>query len=92
MYKKLGYLAAGVVVGLVVTGYLVNKEIQEEKEKAEGTVTEGLFAEVRGNTVRLYRVEGGRFCGDHETREFESQEQAVEWVMKETNAKLQIVE
>lgn len=33
MYKKLGYLAAGVVVGLVVTGYLVNKEIQEEKEK-----------------------------------------------------------
>ena len=44
MYKKLGYLAAGVVVGLVVTGYLVNKEIQEEKEKAEGTVTEGLFA------------------------------------------------
>ena len=35
MYKKLGYLAAGVVVGLVVTGYLVNKEIQEEKEKAE---------------------------------------------------------
>ena len=92
MYKKLGYLAAGVVVGLVVTGYLVNKEIREEKEKEEGTVTEGLFAEVRGNTVRLYRVEGGRFCGYHETREFESQEQAVEWVMKETNAKLQIVE
>ena len=90
MYKKLGYLAAGVVVGLVVTGYLVNKEIQEEKEKAEGTVTEGLFAEVKGNTVRLYRVEGGRFCGYHETREFESQEKAVEWVMKETNAKLQI--
>ena len=92
MYRKLGYLAAGVVFGLVVTGYLVNKEIQEEKERAEGSVKEGLFAEVRGSTVRLYKVEGGRFSGCQETREFESQEAAIEWVMKETKAKLQVVE
>ena len=92
MYKRLGYLAAGVVVGLAVTGYLVKKEIREKKEEAEGTVTEGLFAEVRGSTVRLYKVEGGRFCGYHETREFDSKEEAIEWVMKETNAKLQVVE
>ncbi|MBQ8055161.1 MAG: hypothetical protein IJ198_15365 [Lachnospiraceae bacterium] len=92
MYRRLGYLAAGVVVGLAVTGYLVNKEIRERREEAEGTITEGLFAEVQGGTVRLYKVEGGRFCGYHETREFESREKAIEWVMKETNAKLQVVE
>ena len=91
MYKRLGYLAAGVVVGLVVTGYLVNKEIREQNENAEEVREDGLFAEVQGNTVRLYKVENGRFCGYHETREFESQEKAVEWVMKETNAKLQFV-
>ena len=91
MYKRLGYLAAGVVVGLVVTGYLVNKEIREQKENAEEVREDGLFAEVQGNTVRLYKVENGRFCGYHEPREFESQEKAVEWVMKETNAKLQFV-
>ena len=91
MYKRLGYLAAGVVVGLVVTGYLVNKEIREQKENAEEVREDGLFAEVQGNTVRLYKVENGRFCGYHETREFESQEKAVEWGMKETNAKLQFV-
>ena len=74
MIRNLGYLAAGVVVGLVVTGMI------------------GLFAEIQGNTVRLYKVEEGRFCGYHETREFESQEKAVEWVMKETNAKLQFTQ
>ena len=42
--------------------------------------------------MRLYKVEGGRFCGYHETREFDSKEEAIEWVMKETNAKLQVVE
>ena len=92
MYKRLGYLAAGVVVGLVVTGYLVNKEIREQKENAEEVREDGLFAEVQGNTVRLYKVENGRFCGYHETRECESQEKAVEWVMKETNAKLQFTQ
>ena len=91
MYRKLGYLAAGVVVGLVVTGYLMNKEIREQNENAEELREDGLFAEVQGNTVRLYKVENGRFCGYQETREFESQEKAIEWVMKETKAKLQII-
>ena len=91
MYKRLGYLAAGVVVGLVVTGYLVNKEIREQKENAAEVRKGGLFAEVKGKPGRHYKVENGRFCGYHETREFESQEKAVEWVMKETNAKLQFV-
>ena len=49
---------------------------------------DGLFAEVDGSTVRLYKVENGHFCGYHETREFESPEKAVEWVVKDTNAKL----
>lgn len=89
MYRKLGYLAAGVVFGLVVTGYLVNKEIREKEQ--EDILEDGLFAEVQGNTVRLYKVENGRFCGYQETREFESQEKAIEWVVKETNAKLQII-
>ena len=59
MYRKLGYLAAGVVVGLVVTGYLMNKEIREQNENAEEVREDGLFAEVQGNTVRLYKVENG---------------------------------
>ena len=33
MIRNLGYLAAGVVVGLVVTGMIVNKEIRDQKEK-----------------------------------------------------------
>ena len=38
------------------------------------------------------KVENGHFCGYHTTREFESQEKAVEWVVKETNAKLQFTQ
>jgi hypothetical protein len=91
MIRNLGYLAAGVAVGLVLTGLIVNKEIREQNEKEE-VIEDGLFAEVQGNTVRLYKVESGRFCGYHETREFDSKEEAIEWVMKETNAKLQVVE
>ena len=91
MIRNLGYLAAGVVVGLVVTGMIVNKEIRDQKEREE-VIEDGLFAEIQGNTVRLYKVEEGRFCGYHETREFESQEKAGEWVMKETNAKLQFTQ
>ena len=91
MIRNLGYLAAGVVFGLVVTGLIVNKEIRDQKEREE-VIEDGLFAEIQGNTVRLYKVEEGRFCGYHETREFESQEKAVEWVMKETNAKLQFTQ
>jgi len=35
-------------------------------------------------------VENGRFCGYSEPKVFSSQEEAVEWVVKETNAKLVI--
>ena len=91
MIRNLGYLAAGVVAGLVLTGMIVNKEIHDRKEKEE-VQEDGLFAEVQGNTVRLYKVENGRFLGYHEIREFESQEKAVEWVVKETKARLQFVQ
>ena len=86
-----GSWAAIVLTAAVVTGMIVNKEIRDQKEREE-VIEDGLFAEIQGNTVRLYKVEEGRFCGYHETREFESQEKAVEWVMKETNAKLQFTQ
>ena len=86
LYKGLGYLAAGIAVGLLVTGYLVEKEIHDEQ--APEVKKDGLFAEVRGNTVRMYKVEDGRFCGYSEPKVFESSDKAVEWVMKDTNAKL----
>ena len=91
MIRNFGYLAAGVAVGLVVTGLIVNREIRDQKEREE-VIGDGLFAEIQGSTVRLYKVEDGRFCGYHETHRFESQEKAVEWVMKETNAKLQFTQ
>lgn len=86
IYKGLGYLAAGIAVGLLVTGYLIEKEIQDEE--AHEQKKDGLFAEVSGNTVRLYKVEDGRFCGYSEPKVFESSDKAVEWVLKDTNAKL----
>ena len=86
MYRGLGYLAAGIAFGLLVTGYIVEKEIHQDDEPEVNK--DGLFAEVRGNTVRLYKVENGRFCGYSEPKEFESSEAAVEWVIKETKAKL----
>lgn len=90
MYKRLGYLAAGIVVGALITGYLVNNEIRSKMdEKEPETKHDGLFAEVCGSTVRLYKVEDGRFCGYHVIRKFDTQEEAVEWVLKDTNAKLQ---
>ena len=89
MYRRLGYLAAGIAVGALLTGYLVTKEIQKMEEKEPDTKQDGLFAEVTGSTVRLYKVEKGRFCGYHVIRKFDSQEEAVEWVLKETKAKLQ---
>ena len=90
MYKSLGYLAAGIVVGALITGNLVNNEIRSKMdEKEPETKHDGLFAEVSGSTVRLYKVEDGRFCGYHVIRKFDSQEEAVEWVLKDTNAKLQ---
>ncbi len=90
LHRGLGYFAAGIVVGLVITGYIVTKEVREEQEPE--VKQDGLFAEVRGNTVRTYRVEDGRFCGYSEPKVFASQDQAVEWVVKETNAKLIIAE
>ena len=33
MIRNLGYLAAGVAVGLVLTGLIVNKEIRDQKER-----------------------------------------------------------
>ena len=64
------------------------KEIQERE--TPDVKQDGLFAEVQGNTVRTYKVENGRFCGYSEPKVFSSQEEAVEWVVKETNAKLVI--
>ena len=90
MYKGLGYLAAGLAVGLLVTGYLVEKELHDEK--APEAQHDGQFAEVRGNTVRMYKVENGRFGGYSEPKVFESSDKAVEWVMKNTNAKLVFAE
>ena len=46
MIRNLGYLAAGVVVGLVVTGMIVNKEIRDQKEREE-VIEDGLFAEIQ---------------------------------------------
>ena len=53
MYKRLGYLAAGIVVGALITGYLVNNEIRSKMDEKE------------------------------------PEKEAVEWVLKDTNAKLQ---
>ena len=35
MYKRLGYLAAGIVVGALITGYLVNNEIRSKMDEKE---------------------------------------------------------
>lgn len=89
MMKRLGFLAAGIAVGLVLTGYIATKEMQsKDPESSPEVKQDGLFAEINGSTVRLYKVENGHFCGYHETRQFDSPEEASEWVLKETNAKL----
>ncbi|MDO5132025.1 MAG: hypothetical protein Q4D81_03460 [Eubacteriales bacterium] len=89
MLKKLGLVAAGIVVGVVLTEIL----IEQEKKAAEGADNEaekrsGHFAEICGNKVRMYEVKDGSFCGYSETREFESRDKAIEWVVKETDAKM----
>ena len=92
MVKRLGFLVAGIAVGVVLTELIVVNELREkEKEASSNIKKDGLFAEVQGNTVRLYKVEDGRFCGYTDTKEFESQEKAIDWVVKETNAKLHIL-
>lgn len=87
MLKRLGLMAAGVAVGVVVTGILLEQERRKEEEE-RGPEKKGLFAEINGNTVRMYEVVDGRFCGFTETKVFENQAQAMEWVVKETDAKI----
>ena len=91
MFKRLGFLAAGIAVGALLTGYLVTNELRQRMDEQEpDTKHDGLSAEVNGSTVRLYKVEDGRLCGYHVIRKFDTQEEAIEWVIKDTNAKLQI--
>ena len=68
-------------------GYLTisaekNHDHDEEEKK------NGRFAEISGNTVRMYEVKDGHFCGYSETKVFESNEEAMDWVVKETDAKI----
>ena len=87
MLKKLGLVAAGIVVGVVLTEILIE---QERRAESDAEKRSGLYAEVCGNKVRMYEVRDGSFCGYSETKEFESQDKAIEWVVKETDAKLVI--
>ena len=93
MTRRIGTMAAGIVIGLVVTGILL---YQEEKKAADGNADDsgdkrnGLFAEISGNKVRTYEVRDGRFCGYSETKSFESHDKALEWAVKETGAKIVI--
>ncbi|MDO5476562.1 MAG: hypothetical protein Q4F43_05550 [Eubacteriales bacterium] len=95
MAKRVGALAAGVAMGLVLTGILLYREERNasggNKEESGGK-RNGLFAEISGNKVRTYEVRDGSFCGYGETRIFESHDKAVEWAVKETGAKIVIRE
>lgn len=86
--RKLGIMVVGVAVGLVITGMLIEQERQAAGNNADAEKRNGLFAEICGNTVRMYEVKDGRFCGYRDTKVFESQEEAMEWVVKETDAKM----
>ena len=89
MLKKAGLMAAGIVVGLVITGVLMEQERHREEESSGGAEKKnGLYAEISGNTVRMYELKDGHFCGYTETKVFESSDKAMEWVVKETDAKL----
>ena len=87
MLRKNALMAAGVAVGLVMVGVLMD---QEEKAAAarEAEIRDGLYAEITGNTVRMYKVRDGHFCGYTETKVFDSHNEAVEWVARETSAKM----
>ena len=88
--RKLGLMVVGVAVGLVITGVLLEQEKRSSEESREAEMRNGHFAEISGNTVRMYEVKAGRFCGYTDTKVFNSQEEAMEWVVKETNAKMVI--
>ena len=87
MLKRVGLMALGVAAGLVLTGILIEQERRQAEEEAAERKN-GLFAEISGNKVRMYEVKDGHFCGYSETKEFESREKAMEWVVKETDAKM----
>ena len=89
MMKRIGLMAVGLTAGLILTAVLLEQE-RKEAEQASGNAErkDGLFAEIRGNTVRMYTVNDGRFCGYSETKTFESPEKAMEWVATETDAKM----
>lgn len=93
MMKRIGLMAAGVTAGLILTVVLLEKERRDAENSAgHSSVKEekrdGLFAEICGNTVKMYKVKDGSFCGYSETKTFESHEAAMEWVAKETDAKM----
>ena len=87
MLKRYALMAAGAVVGLVLVEVLLEQERKADENK-ERELRNGLFAEITGNTVRMYEVRDGSFCGYTETKVFESQAQAMEWAAKETRAKM----
>lgn len=85
--RKYGLVLVGVAVGLVLVELLHE---QEKKEAAAdtGKKKNGLFAEICGNKVRFYEIKDGSFCGYSEEKVFESREKAMEWVVRETDAKI----
>ena len=66
--RKLGIMVVGVAVGLVITGMLIEQERQAAENNADAEKRNGLFAEICGNTVRMYEVKDGRFCGYRDTK------------------------
>ena len=94
MIRKVGLMAAGIAVGLVITGVLLEQERRQEAVSSgvNAEKKNGLFAEISGNTVRMYEVKDGHFCGYTATKVFENRDKAMEWAVKETDAKLIIKE
>lgn len=86
MLKRVGLLAAGIVIGVVLTEILIEQE--KTNQEIEANRKNGMYAEVLNNTVRTYEIKNGSFCGYSDPIVFESQDKAIEWVLKETNAKL----
>lgn len=92
MMKRIGLMAAGIAVGLIVTGILLEQERQASSGSGQEEKKNGLYAEISGSTVRMYELKDGHFCGYTETRVFESPDKAMEWVVRETDAKMIIRE